>query len=75
MKIRDILSLGSNKWAQAPKEAPFRRFDGHRPTIEKPFSYLSNSLWKGCSAKFAVKLSEKSHERAKRLTITRVIAT
>jgi hypothetical protein len=46
LKIRDSLSLGSTKWAQAPEEAPFRRLDGHRPTIEKTFGDFSNSLSK-----------------------------
>jgi hypothetical protein len=31
--------------------------------------------WKVNTANFALKLSEKSHERAKRLTIRRLIAT
>jgi hypothetical protein len=44
LRIRDSLNLGSNKWTQAPKEAPFRRFDGHRPTIEKTFSDFSDSF-------------------------------
>ena len=40
-----------------------------------PLALIHPSVWKWNSANFAVKLSEKSHERAKRLTITRVIAT
>jgi hypothetical protein len=40
-----------------------------------PFALIHRVAWKGYSANFAVKLSEKSHERAKRLTIKRLIAT
>jgi hypothetical protein len=36
---------------------------------------MHRSAWKGNSANFAMKLSEKFHNRAKRLTIKRLIAT
>jgi hypothetical protein len=36
---------------------------------------MHSSAWKVDSPKLALKLSENSHERAKRLTIRRLIAT
>jgi hypothetical protein len=42
--IRITSRSGSREWAKRYKEAPFRRFDHQRPTIQKPFSDFSNSL-------------------------------
>jgi hypothetical protein len=36
--------------------------------------FMHPSAWKGNSRNFAMKLSEKSHERARHLAIRRVIA-
>ena len=45
-----------------------------KPTVFPKTSCINRRAWKACAPNFALKLSEKPHLGAKRLTIRRLIA-